>query len=206
MKNRTLTLVEQCDKARMLARLVAGDEIGDRPFYLVHHSDLPEELKIPGVAGWTAPTADLELREVIGDKWEGRGRAVVVSGLDLWENCFVMLHELAHVVERLRRPVVNTSLGRTVLARVLAAPATATGERLSHSSRWHRTMAHLQFRIPRNREFESLRGATYIGDYGFGPWPLIRDAFAEECSARRWERIDEILESDLPSKALPLFS
>ena len=105
--------------------LAVAPELRQRPLYIVLTSDLPAAERSKATAGHVSPTMDLYLQPYLGERWRGRGPAMVVDdcllrgeiaatlgGFDerlrdvaeprLWAvglpNFFrVVLHELAHV-------------------------------------------------------------------------------------------------------------
>jgi hypothetical protein len=92
-----------------MARLIAP-EFRATPLYILTQSRLPPEYRVAGCDGFVSATLDLELRDVIGPDWRGRGGCIVVEddapavrGRDyaearLWFRSLVA-HELAHLLE-----------------------------------------------------------------------------------------------------------
>ena len=91
-------------------------DIGDRPVYIVWAGELPtQDRHVPSCSGWTTDRLDVFCRDIIGDRWNGPGVAVVVDHLYLLKAAShgspvaqcrafllgvadVFLHELAHAV------------------------------------------------------------------------------------------------------------
>jgi hypothetical protein len=105
--------------------LAVAPELRGRPFYVMLTSDLPAAERSKATAGHVSPTMDLYLQPYLGERWRGRGPAMVVhdcllrgeiaatlGGFDerlrdvveprLWAVALpnfyrLVLHELAHV-------------------------------------------------------------------------------------------------------------
>jgi hypothetical protein len=139
-----------------LLAAVAPHELRESPAYVVRKEALPDHLGGGcDAAGWTTPTLDLELREVIGDRWRGRGACVVASGSGLRFEA-VALHEFAHALDRPRlyadppRVLTVPELAEHNVAllagRELTAAAALTA---SHGPAWCRLVLHLTVRAGR---------------------------------------------------------
>jgi hypothetical protein len=99
-----------CAKAEALCRRIAPLDLGDAPLYIVPQSRVPANLGGKSVCdGFTAPSLDLYLKDVIGPGWRGRGGCIVVNDTDFGgmdaadiETAVsaIALHELAHILER----------------------------------------------------------------------------------------------------------
>lgn len=83
--------------AEDLLRRIAPHELAVTPVYVVSKSAVPVEFGGGSRwGGWTSGTLDLELRELIGDRWRGRGPCVVASGDDRTAFLACAVHEFAH--------------------------------------------------------------------------------------------------------------
>jgi hypothetical protein len=101
-----------CTKAEALCRQIAPRDLGDTPLYIVPQSWVPADLGGNSVAdGFTSPSLDLYMRDIIGPAWRGRGPCMVVNDIDLCDGqpnaldiesafCGIVLHELAHILMR----------------------------------------------------------------------------------------------------------
>lgn len=58
--------------------LAVAPELRGRPFYVMLTSDLPVSERSRTTAGHVSPTMDLYLRPYLGERWRGRGPAMVV--------------------------------------------------------------------------------------------------------------------------------
>ena len=97
-------------RAHDLCRAVAGRDLNSLPLYIVLQSAIASEFgHAEGCEGYTSPSLDLYLREVLAPSWQGRGPCLVVNDLlladvppDDRESAFqaVVLHELTHILER----------------------------------------------------------------------------------------------------------
>jgi len=107
-------------KIERLCRTVAPIDLAGVPLYIVPQSRIPAQFGGKSVCdGFTTPSLDLYLRDVIGPAWQGRGPCMVINDLpdsdekhvdhdveqpdpDYLELdlCRTALHELAHILER----------------------------------------------------------------------------------------------------------
>jgi hypothetical protein len=100
-----------CARAEAFCRRLAPLDLGDTPIYIVLQTRVPAEFG--GTAdcdGFTTPSLDLYMKDVIGPAWRGRGACMVINDLDFTETMDpadiesaltgVALHELAHILER----------------------------------------------------------------------------------------------------------
>jgi hypothetical protein len=99
-------------RAESLCRQVAPCDLGDAPLYILPQTGVPANCGGRSTAdGFTAPSLDLYLRDVIGPAWRGRGPCMVVNDIDLSDGqpdpidiesafCGIVLHELAHILLR----------------------------------------------------------------------------------------------------------
>jgi hypothetical protein len=96
-------------KAERLCRSVAGRALGATPLYLLAQSQLPVGLSTQHHYAFTHPRADMLYRDHIAT-WLGRGPCAVINDIGIAEDfdpvdieyatIGVVLHELAHVLER----------------------------------------------------------------------------------------------------------
>jgi hypothetical protein len=137
------------DSINGLAAIAAALMPECAPPYLFDAAALPNDLRVGGVAGWTAPALDLLLAPLIGDLWRGRAAAVVIdfeAVESAYESCAgcspplelftaILIHELAHVAAR---PPSLTD-GATGLAR-------GAERRRAHGLQFARVALHLHRR------------------------------------------------------------
>ncbi len=79
--------------------LAVAPELRGRPFYVMLTSDLPAAERSRTTAGHVSPTMDLYLRPHLGERWRGRGPAMVVHDCLLRDEIAATLEEYS---ERLR--------------------------------------------------------------------------------------------------------
>lgn len=94
-------------EAEALCQQIAGEDLASKPVYVLCKGELPPDQGGSAVCGgWTCQHLDLLLRDVIGQRWRGRGACLVVNedfvaseGGD-FRRVFlsVVLHELAHAL------------------------------------------------------------------------------------------------------------
>lgn len=99
-----------CRRAEALCRRIAPLDLGNTPLYIVPQSRLPDELGGKAVCdGFTSPSLDLYLKDIIGPAWRGRGACMVINDTDFCHMdamdielavLAITLHELAHIVDR----------------------------------------------------------------------------------------------------------
>jgi hypothetical protein len=99
-------------KAEALCRQIAPHDLSDTFLYIVPQSRIPADRGGNSVAdGFTEPSLDLHLQDIIGPAWRGRGPCMVINDTDLFYGhpdpldiestfCGIALHELAHVLMR----------------------------------------------------------------------------------------------------------
>lgn len=69
-----------CSRAKLLCWTVAPLDLGDMPLYIVPQSRLPNHLGGKSVCdGFTSPSLDMYVQDVIGPAWRGRGPCMVAS-------------------------------------------------------------------------------------------------------------------------------
>lgn len=104
---------ELCARAEAACRTIAPRDLDDVPLYIVPQSRLPAHLGGNSVnSGFTSPSLDLYLRDVIGSAWRGRGACMVVAvptpigemdAVDVDDEFRkTVIHELAHILTRHR--------------------------------------------------------------------------------------------------------
>ncbi len=155
-----------CILAEALCRRIAPRDLAGVPVYVVPQSALPADLGTADACdGYTTPSLDLYLRDVIGPCWRGRGPCMVINDLVLREEApddlethflATVLHELAHVLERpaLYRDRPEEELARLMfeallLAQVVAEPLSpeeVSAAFLHHGERFIRAALHLRRR------------------------------------------------------------
>jgi hypothetical protein len=96
-------------KAECLCRTIAHRDLGETPLYLLAQSQLPIGLGTQHHYAFTHPRADMMYRNHIAT-WLGRGPCAVINDIGIAEDfdpsdveyatIGVVLHELAHVLER----------------------------------------------------------------------------------------------------------
>jgi len=155
---------QACRSAKALCRLVAAQDLGPLPLYIVPQSRLPPELGGGSVAnGYTASRLDLHLRDFIPD-YRGRGPCMVVGDRNLWARDAddflysfqaTSLHELAHLLLRpwyFCEPVNASPEALHREARKVAdmvatePPEDGLPPFMGHESQFIRTALHLQHR------------------------------------------------------------
>jgi hypothetical protein len=77
------TLDRLRDELESLCRQIAPRELSDRPIYTVWSSSLVD-VASGTVGGCVEPNLDLIARESIGDRWQGRGPAIMLNDHRLW--------------------------------------------------------------------------------------------------------------------------
>jgi hypothetical protein len=101
-----------CARAESLCRRIAPHDLGDSPLYIVPQSWVPADRGGKSVSdGFTEPSLDLHLQDIIGPAWRRRGPCMVVNDIDLCDGqpdpadvesafCGIVLHEFAHILMR----------------------------------------------------------------------------------------------------------
>ena len=146
-----------------LCRRVASRDLAGGPIYVVPQSRLATDMTAD-CEGYTAPSLDLYLRDAIGPAWHGRGPCLVVIDVALAADAHpddfeylvraVVLHELAHILER---PALVTDRTGVQPARIqfeaLAVADAVSRPELAeqpayrgHEARFIRTVLHLRHR------------------------------------------------------------
>jgi len=208
-----------CARAEALCRRIAPLDLGALPLYIVPQSRLPDELGGQSVCdGFTSPSLDLYLREVIGPAWRGRGPCMVIGDTkfsarmeaDEMELAFfsIALHELAHIIERPRlyheRQGVDPMrllfealcVGRAVAEELSPHAAAAATE--VHGLRFIRAMLHLRHRAALAGALIPLYGYCADRQYGLSHPNRYREALGDEPARLANRRIREILDAELP--------
>ncbi len=153
------------DRAGQLCRAIAGRDLDSLPLYIVLQSAIASEFgQAKGCEGYTSPSLDLYLREVLASGWQGRGPCLVVNDLlladvppDDLESAFqaVVLHELTHILERpaLYRDRPEADAGRLKFEALAVAHLTACTEPepdlplyAGHEASFIRMVLHLRHR------------------------------------------------------------
>ncbi|TWU13352.1 hypothetical protein CA54_21870 [Symmachiella macrocystis] len=155
-------------RAKRLCRRVATRDLDVVPLYLVLQSQMPVGRVTHNYCnGYTSPCLDLYLRDVIADKWWGRGACIVVNDEALQEAfepediemalLHVVIHELVHVIDRPAPFRPRPSVAPTVIAKeaVRVAEIVASDPQddirpalwVGHGRRFIRIALHLQYRV-----------------------------------------------------------
>jgi hypothetical protein len=144
-------------------RVIAPQDLGDVPLYIVPVSRLPADRGGLSVCdGFTSPSLDLYLRDVIGPAWHGRGACMVVRDVapegtmderDVATAFMgVAIHELAHILGRWelyapRNEADDAILAEaTDMARRVAGPLVSEHRRIpfyGHGATFIRIVLHL---------------------------------------------------------------
>lgn len=180
-------------EAEALCRECAPHELAGVPLYIVPKRDLPEERRgLPEYTAWTGPTTDLEVRDVIGARWAGRGPCMVVDDQrERWSVLGAALHELAHILDR---PALygelpaGVSLEQRAAANVahLASAHPVAAQIAAHPASWCRLAFHLAHRAQRT-EVPDAPGAELVA-YKFLSPVLIGMFRATYFECHQWER------------------
>ncbi len=167
-----------------LRRLAPKDLPPSRPLYVLAAADLPADRgRDVKVKGYTYEALDLHLADVIGDRWRGRGPAMVVSAAEVALDCHpdqlagmvlaVAVHETAHILDptwkyprkATRRTAGVPSRPQLALARQLASsvsePDLPDEPDSHHSAIFVRTGVHLLHRAEALGVF--LWASTVVG-------------------------------------------
>ena len=208
-----------CARAESLCRTVAPLDLGDTPLYIVPQSRLPDELGGKAVCdGFTSPSLDLYVQDVIGPAWRGRGACMVVNDTDFGgqmdafdiESAIsgIALHELAHILERpaayrdrqgadpLRIQFEALCLGDAVSHE--PTPAEIAAPFQGHGLRFIRAALHLRHRADLAGTLVSIYyycAGTY---YGLSHPNRYRDALGDEPAQLANMSIRDILDTEYP--------
>lgn len=80
MTNSLPDVDDLCARAESACRAIASRDLEGTPLYIMPQSRLPAELGGRSVCdGFTTPSLDLYLRDVIGPAWRGRGPCMVIN-------------------------------------------------------------------------------------------------------------------------------
>jgi len=153
-----------CAQAERLCRQIAPRDLGDTPLYIVPQSRLPADRGSLSICdGFTTPSLDLYLRDVIGPAWRGRGPSIVIKDVapagemdeqDV-ETAFmgIAIHELAHILGRTNLYADRDEADQTAIlaeaadmARRVAGPLVRENRTipfLGHGARFIRIVLHL---------------------------------------------------------------
>jgi hypothetical protein len=207
-----------CARAEALCQQTAPRDLAGVPLYVVPQSALPADRGTAEAChGYTTPSLDLYLRDVIGPAWRGRGPCMVINDLallgeapDELETCFLAtaLHELAHILERpaLYRERPNAEPARLMfeallLAHVVAEPPSSEEARASlphHGQRFIRAALHLRHRA---EAAGVCIGAALVcpnRQYGLSHVNAYRAALGDEPIRLADARIRDVLASPPP--------
>lgn len=208
-----------CRRAVWLGHLIAPDLAG-LPLYVVPQSALVDDLgSAEHAGGYTTPSLDLYLRDAIGSSWRGRGPCMVVNDINLRDvepddvELFFMaivLHELAHIVERpvLFRERTDAAPARLLfeslaVANIVAEPATQDEENyalMQHGDRFTRAALHLQYRA--SQAGVEVGPALICAGYRYRMThaSAYRDALGDEPARMIGQRIEDVLATPPPTE------
>lgn len=210
MNDRVRKIIE---RGVTLCRAVASHELANVPVYIVPQSTLPAELGRSSVCdGFTSPSLDLYVREFIPD-YRGRGPCMVINDLTLCEQTdpadfeqamlAVIIHELAHVLERPMLYRMRDETSDVVLAREAAAVVDVISSDpsdhelavpfLGHEVRFIRVALHLRYRAA--TAGTDLPEATLCAgrDYGLSHACRYREALSDEPARLAEQSISAVL-------------
>jgi hypothetical protein len=212
------------DRAERLCRRVAALDLGDVPLYIVLQSECggTADDSRSQFWGFFDETADLVYRAVIGDRWRGRGPAIVVSDLQLSRDCDsssldlifrnVVFHELAHVLEcwRGRPPAVPppetiARKGRLFKLFVEERHDETRDELAAFREPWFlhevpfiRACCHLAYRLRRRGVHVTAAALLCGNDYGLSPIQAYERALNREPKRARRLPIHRVLQLPAP--------
>jgi hypothetical protein len=196
--------------AKDLCRTVADGDLDGLPLYILLQSEVADVMGRENFSdGYTTPNLDLNLRSVIGDRWQGRGPCMVLNDVSIADEHFpedvdvvafsTVLHELAHILDR-PTPVDLQSLpsdDRIEFETLVIANAARHEYRplptpyFGHEDQFIRIALHLHFRaalagvetIPNllcaGRRYGLSHAHRYIEALGDEPGDLLHLSFAE---------------------------
>jgi hypothetical protein len=229
----TIDMANVCARAVRLCRAVAPDLAG-LPLYIVPQSRLAADFgTADGCDGYTAPSLDLYAKDAIGSDWQGRGPCLVVNDITLAAECdpedietyftAVVLHELAHILERPRpyrpRPAAvpeRIKFEALVMANMVAGsptPQEAQGAFRAHGNSFIRVALHLHRRAARRgtyiapsllcagRPYGLSHARAYLEALGDEPRRLAKCAFREILSLPAPAAFAALWQSDLEHHA-----
>ncbi len=184
------------DALEVFCRRLAPVDLAGLPLYLIDGDTLPPDRTATthgGLIGYTYEGLDADIRDVLGERWRGRGPALIVSAnavRDYYHESVladvieaVVLHELAHVL------ALGTGRDRTAPD----APARMEPEQL----KWARFMAGP---LPKAEEGERVEADTHHGAE-FVRVAVHLLARAEELGRDRVEFFDRIVAANEGTRA-----
>jgi len=209
-----------CAQAEALCQKIAPRDLAGLPVYVVPQSALLADLGTAEACdGYTTPSLDLYLRDVIGLAWPGRGPCMVINDLvlldeapDDLETYFLatVLHELAHVFERpaLYRERPDAGPARLMfeallLAQIVAEPPSSEEGRASlphHGQRFIRAALHLRHRAEASGVCIAAAPICPNRDYGLSHANAYYAALGDEPVRLADARIRDVLASPPPEE------
>lgn len=208
-----------CIEATAVCSVIAASDLGDTPFYIVPLSRVAGVLGGPAECfGFTSPSLDLYLRKDIGDSWRGRGACMAINDLrytadldakDVELDFFaIVLHELAHVLERSllfeeRKDVEPARLlfESIVVAYYVQEPPPDVASKMlmhQHDDRFIRAALHLHHRA----DAVGMEAAPWLvcptRDHGLSHWRAYHEALGDEPSRMFEASLREILATPPP--------
>jgi hypothetical protein len=206
-------------KAESLCRAIATRDLAGSPLYIVPQSVLPADFGGSSVCdGFTSPSLDLHIKRCIGPAWSGRGPCIVVNDVALraeteardFDQAFlaVVLHELAHVLERPMLYRERQNATEDVLAKEAQQimHAVASEPRpieqvvpfIGHGIRFIRAVLHLRRRAERLGAY--LSPASLCGGEGYGLSHAVRydDALGDEPDRQKDQTLADVLRTPPP--------
>ncbi len=183
-----------CRRCEDLARLLAPFDLAGVPVYCVASHDLPYATDAAAIQGITSGAADLAFRAAIGDRWQGRGVAWMLTRPDVdvpRAAAQTSIHELAHrlVATPMISPVDESPAAVAALAVDMAASITSptptagpTAEIpfLNHGGDWVRAMVHLAHRQLRLGCWLAIHDLLPAGAYGLSDEGRYVEALGDE--------------------------
>lgn len=194
-------VADLCIEATAVCGAIVASDLADTPLYIVPLSRVGGVLGGPAECfGFTSPSLDLYLRNDIGDSWRGRGACMAINDLrytaDLDPKYVdldffgIVLHELAHIVERPllfheRQDVEPARLlfESIVMAYYVQEPPPAVASELPlhhHDHRFIRAALHLRHRA----DAVGMEAAPWLvcptRDHGLSHWRAYNDALGDE--------------------------
>lgn len=215
-----------CTVAEQTCRIIAPQDLGDVPVYVVPQTRLPADFAGPSQCeGYTTGSMDLYYRDAIGSLWRGRGACMVIDDTDLdrmdaldMELHFqsVAIHELAHIIERPAlfhdRPMPAPDAIRreaTNIAKAVAAEEPDIEKFipfLGHGPRYIRCALHLCHRA-RAAGIPVAPCRVFMGRrYGLSHISLYQKALGSEPRQSADVRIHDLLDTGLPKAFMRLWT
>ena len=204
-------------QAEWLCRAVAGRDLAGKPLYIVSQSRMPDLGFASDLHGVTSPTMDLFVREYV-DAYQGRGPAMVINDAEIREYHHpgdveyiffsVVLHELAHILERPQlhsdRPVDDDPQHIKYDALVIAdatnrPPPVGVPAYHGHDHVFIRVCLHLAHRA--EKAGVAVHPNVFCGgrSYGLFPATAYQDALGDEPSELSDLKFQDILAIDPPA-------